>query len=71
MLAPGLVWMGTALWLLGMNPSRSQIPRALFPLGSAPDPVSNFPWCCPHLLRLHIRLLSRLSVLGHLPGLTA
>lgn len=41
MLAPGLVWMGTALWLLGKNPSMSQILGALFPLGSAPDPVSN------------------------------
>lgn len=28
MLAPGLVWMDTGLWLLGMNPSTSQIPRA-------------------------------------------
>lgn len=27
-----------------------------------------FPWCCPHLLRLYIHLLSCLSVLGHLPA---
>lgn len=34
MLAPGLVWMGTALWLLGKNPSTSQILGALFPVSN-------------------------------------
>lgn len=69
MLPPGLVWVGTALWLPGMNPSMSHIPGAgstrIYPRSCLKQ---DFPWCCPHLLRPS---LSHLSVLEHLPGLTA
>lgn len=70
----GECWLlGWSGWgLPGMNPSMSQISGAgstrIYP---RPCLKQDFPWCCPHLLRLYICLLSRLFVLGHLSGLTA